>query len=219
KERACQRLPAGSQWTNTVTFSPDGKRVASAGGPNSLTAAVLVWDAATGKELLSIPMNDGRITALAFAPDGRTLAGANYEAVRLWDAATGAKLRDLRGHGNSEVERIAFAPDGQLLASGGRDRTVRLWDPATGAEVRRLQGDLIVQEALVLGTGQRVSVERIVLALTFSRDGKKLAVAASGDKTFRVWETATGKELPPIEGASSQVTALAFLPDNNTVLS
>jgi RNA polymerase sigma factor (sigma-70 family) len=221
RERAYLRLPAGSQWTNTVTFSPDGKRVAAAGGPNSLTAAVLVWDTATGKELLSIPMRDGRITALEFSPSGRTLAGANYEAVRLWDAATGATLRDLKGHGNSEVERIAFAPDGKLLASGGRDRTVCLWDPATGAMVRRLQGELARAPEFVDPGGFRLSVgnPRIVLALTFSPDGKKLAVAAPGDKTFRVWDTATGKELPPIEGEASQVTALAFLADGNTVLS
>jgi RNA polymerase sigma factor (sigma-70 family) len=220
KERACLRLPAGSQWTNTVTFSPDGKRVAAAGGPNSLTCTVLVWDAATGKELLSIRVFDGRITALEFSPDGRTLAGANYESIRLWDAATGAKLCDLKGH-QSEVERIAFAPDGKLLASGGRDRTVRLWDSATGAFVRRLQGELALAPEFVESNGFRFSPgnPRVVLALTFSPDGKKLAVAAPGDKTFRVWDTATGKELPPIRGEPSQVTALVFLPDGKTVLS
>src|SRR5262249_59146711 len=95
------------------------------------------------KEVLPMPVRDGRITALEFSPDGHTLAGANHEAVRLWDAATGATLRDLKGH-RAEIERIAFAPDGKLLASGSRDRTVRLWDPATGAEVRRLQGALVM---------------------------------------------------------------------------
>jgi RNA polymerase sigma factor (sigma-70 family) len=218
QELACIRLPTGCAWTDAVAFFPDGKRLVAANGTGWSPSGVTVWDPATGQEVQRFAVKEGQvsISTVAVRPDGRTLAGVTETSVRLWDAASGAELRELKGH-QGAIEQLAFAPDGQLLATAARDRTVRLWDPATGREVRRLDGKLALAPDVAVGglTGH----QRGVVGLAFSADGRTLAVAASADQTFRLWDVATGKELPPFPGENCQVTALAFLPDGKTILS
>ena len=69
------------------------------------------------------------VQALAFSPDGRTLAwsGRHDGLVSLRDATTGAEVVRFVGH-SAVVRGIAFAPDGTGLATGGDDRSIKLWD-------------------------------------------------------------------------------------------
>jgi RNA polymerase sigma factor (sigma-70 family) len=223
KERACFRLDTNGSWSATVAFSADGKLVATADTERGAKGSVVrIWEVDSGKEVRRLRARDGWLTAVAFAPDGRTVAGVTGSTIHLWDANTGEELRELKGH-TDEIEVIAFAPDGKTLASGGRDRALRLWDPATGAELRRAAGELVLVADVqrfddLLGFFPAVR-QRGVVALAFSPDGKTVAAAANKDKTFRMWETATGKELPSVEEGSCQVAALAFLPDGKTLVS
>jgi WD40 repeat protein len=103
----------------------------------------------------------GEIYALAFAPDGRTLAAAGSErTVKLWDASTG-ELRALLPHGQ-RCCAVAFSPDGAILACAGEGEVV-LWQPQTGERIATLPGHC----------GN-------VAALGFSPDGKLLACASEG---------------------------------------
>ena len=77
----------------------------------------------------------GPIFAVAFAPDGATLATVGGDGtVRIWDAGTGAELRHLTG----QISAVAFAPDGATLATGSSDGTARIWDARTGTELRQV---------------------------------------------------------------------------------
>ncbi|RYO78031.1 hypothetical protein DL764_010155 [Monosporascus ibericus] len=141
------------------------------------------------------------VNAVAFSPDGKTLASASSDTtVRLWDATTGAHRQTFEGHSDC-VNAIAFSPDGKTLASASGDTTVRLWDATTGAHRQTLEGH-----------------SDWVNAIAFSPDGKTLA-SASGDTTVRLWDAATGAHRQTFEGHSSWVNAVAFSPDGKTLSS
>jgi WD40 repeat protein len=107
-----------------LTLSPDGKLLASCGGPT-----VHVWEVATRTRVVELKSHKGPIPCVAFSPDGRLLAAADVreKAVWLWDVVAGKEVAPLEGHTDA-VYVVAFAPDGRTQASGGADGTTLLWD-------------------------------------------------------------------------------------------
>jgi WD40 repeat protein len=80
----------------------------------------------------------GRISSVAFSPDGNFLAtGSRDNSIRVWDMQTGTAVQTLIGH-KGGVTSVMFAPDGKQLASGSEDNTVRLWEVSTGKTMRTL---------------------------------------------------------------------------------
>src|SRR5262249_49362504 len=101
-----------------------------------MSGVVKLWDVASLTERATLAASEDKgflneVTAVAFAPDGRTLAVAAGRLVQLWDVATGGLVANLEGH-EKKVICLAYSSDGRRLASGGYDQTVRLWDLSAG---------------------------------------------------------------------------------------
>ncbi|WP_217213381.1 helix-turn-helix domain-containing protein [Streptomyces sp. AC550_RSS872] len=187
-------VPDGS--VRGVDFSPDGRTVAV-----SSLAAVRVWDVATGRLRHSFT-GLWDLEAVAFGPDGRTVAAVGFDGrVRVWDLVTG-RIRSTHD-GRAEGEGVVFSPDGRTYAAVRGDGSVQLRDVADGM-VRRTIRDAAG------GRGQVV----------FAPDGRTLAVASRQD-TVRVWDTASGAAARAAVTAGHRgrgVMTVALGPDGRTLV-
>ena len=191
------RLEGRTDYLDSVSFSPDGKTLASGSGDNTIK----LWDVATGKEITTLEGHSAGVNRVIFSPDGKTLAsGSGDKTIKLWDVATGKQITTLNRHSDN-VESVSFSPDGKTLASGSWDKTIKLWDVATGKEITTLN---------------RHSDK--VRSVSFSPDGKTLA-SGSFDNTIKLWDIATGKEITILKGDSDNVNSVSFSPDGKTLAS
>jgi serine/threonine protein kinase/WD40 repeat protein len=187
------RCKLGRIPVSDIVFSPDGQRVATA-----FSTEVKVWDAATGKPILSLQGNRNLVASVAYSPDGKHLAIASNGKelnVGLWDAATGQVTLALQWDAD-RVTSVAFSPDGKRLASGGGERgkpgEVKVWDLATGKEIFTLKGH---------PDGVR--------SVDYSPDGKLLA-SASAEGTVKVWDSQTGQETFTVEHPNKSLLKAAM---------
>lgn len=125
---------------------------------------------------------------LAFSWDSELLATSDVFTIRVWHVATGQQLLTL--HHANWIWRIAFSPDGKLLATSSIDQVAKIWDIATGKCLHTLEGE-------VDGC----------FAVTFSPDGRWLI--GGGDLSVKVWDTANWQQKITLTGHTEKVIAVA----------
>jgi WD40 repeat protein len=209
---------------NSVCFSPDGGRLASA----SADGTARVWDPATGLETRKFRRTFP--TCVCYSPDGRLIASAGEDGeVRLTEDAAGGNttvlkrkdpikapaprkdvsvLRnpfDLAPEDDAPAKPaawcVAFSPDGKRLASGGEEKVVRLWDVSERKEIQALNDH----------TGA-------IRGVCFSPDGLFLA-SGDDDGVVRLWDARTGRPIRSLEGHDGRVNGVCFSPDGRRLAS
>jgi RNA polymerase sigma factor (sigma-70 family) len=187
---------------SSVVFLSDGQHLATAGGDGWIR----IWQPTDGKETLRLGDGKGQPAAIALSPDGKVLAEANGEVLRLWDARTGKELRRIPCETvQHHPLPLVFAPDGAALATVAKDHSIRLYQAATGKETLTLPP---------LSEGVR--------CLAFAPDGKSLLAATGQGQggAIRVWELPGGRLVREVALRSSKglrVRPLIFAPDGRTL--
>jgi WD40 repeat protein len=196
-------LPQSGRVT-AVAFSKANVLAVASGEPGK-TGVVRLYDSKLNpKPIAEIPAHRDAIYALAFSPDGGTLATAGYDRViKLWSVAKPDKPTHVLQDHSDAVYSVAFHPNGKLLASGSADRAVKVWDTATGQRLYTL-GD----------------PTDWVYAVDWSPDGSKLA-AGGVDKSIRVWNATAegGKLVNSVFAHTRGVLKLLYSPDGGTLYS
>ncbi len=207
-KKAIRSQFAGSRHeVNCLAVSPDGRSLA-VGGDDRLVRLLRLgregssWAERAGASLATFRGHLVPVTALAFSPDGRTLASGDLAgSVRTWDPSSNPEFRALEEQPYA-IQDVAFSPDGKTVVSADY-RNVLVFDAGTGRKAAGFE------------------IDHWSFAMALSPDGRTLA---TGGQTgtgggppalIRLWDVASGRAigtLLPGEGAES-VTELVFSPD------
>ena len=160
-----------------VEPSKDGKYLFMANGKGEILRVDMA-DISRKPEKYDFSGTRGRITAIAFSPDGSQLdigtsSGSLYSVKMLSDVPVLSTLAGIHGTHTSGITKIAFSPDGNRVATASFDSQIKIWS---------LQEDLSKQQPVVLS-----DFDSWVMDLHFTNDGKKL-LASGADKTVRIWD-------------------------------
>jgi WD40 repeat protein/serine/threonine protein kinase len=184
-----------------LAWSPNGRHFAVSGASGSLK----VWEATSGRRVLTLKGHTDDISTALCSPDGRRLVTAGWDRnIKLWDAAPDApdlwagESHRLAGYSRRVSVVIALA-DGKRAVSGGDDGTFRVWDLHSGRELRRWVGSKYDRSVAV------------------TPDSKRLVVAGE-NSDIRVWDIESGRELRRFHPYQGVIRGLAVTPDGRHAL-
>jgi WD40 repeat protein len=191
----------GEATGSEILITPDGRFLICKGGAvfSLLGFKQTAPPAGAALVALKVHQRDGvppsSVEAVAFTRDGRLLAAASEEVIKVWDAKTHELCQTLRGH-EHWVKRLAFSPDGKQLVSACWARPIKIWDVVAGKELRTLNRHWDA-----------------VCGVAFSPDGKYLASGGSKDEAL-LWNATDFSELAALQlPRDESPLAVAFSPD------
>lgn len=176
---------------NSVSFSPDGKLIASA----SSDTTVKIWQP-DGRLVNTLKGHQDSVIDVAFSPSDEIIASVSEDnKIKLWNYQ-GTLLRTLVGH-QGGIHKVAFSPNGAIIATASGDKTVRLWSS---------QGKLL----------RVLNHTREVLTVIFAPDGKMIATGDRGGNV-RLWNQ-SGNLIRRFSAHSLPVRSIDFSPNNKAIV-
>jgi WD40 repeat protein len=197
-----------------VAWSPDGKRIAeaSAGRAGTDDAIIQIWDADNGDHVSFEVKQDDIAQSVSWSPDGKRIVTNIGGEVDVWDVDSGKKVYTCSERANP-ITRVSWSPDGKHIAAVGIDSRpagssyttipVLVWDANNG--------DLIYTHL--------VQDNSFGLDLSWSPDGKRIALAGMDDHTVQVWDANNGGNLYIYKGHTNGVRFVAWSPDGKRIAS
>ncbi|HZI63190.1 MAG TPA: WD40 repeat domain-containing protein, partial [Thermoanaerobaculia bacterium] len=182
-----RKLAGGhTKGVSSAAFDPSSSRLAT--GSGDLT--VVIWDAADGRPLLSLPGHAKGVPCVAWGRDGRRLASGDHDgAIRIWDASSGQLLKTLANPGGGGVDELAFVSDSTLVSKDFMASELRVWDlDSEGAP-------------LTVPSSQKG-----LISLALSGDRGLAAVA--GERGVEVFQTQDWKPVAQFEMAEARSVSL-----------
>ena len=181
----------------TVAFSPDGRRLITAGGRGNIPGQLKIWNVQTAQELKGISGIAG-VRAAAFSPTAPVFAAGDASgAITLRDAESAQEQVQVQAHPGG-VFGIAYSRDGKLLASAGADGA-KLWN-----------SDRLTKQREFVGHTDKV------IAVAFFEHGRSL-VTASADHSAKIWDLETGAATLTLKGHEAAIEAVAIAPDDGQI--
>lgn len=245
-------LTGHTKQVSYIVYSPDSKIIAT----GSYDGTIRLWDATTGTHQTTFASAVGGVRSLAYSPDGNIIVcGGGNGNVQLWDTQTLKLKSTLTGH-TERVKSIAYAPDGNTIVTGSSDGTVRFWDAATGKSKATLTGYMRINTAAYAPDGKTIVTgnqggmvhfwdvstaalqntfagdkDGIIFNITYSPNGKTIAVVSSYNDRVLVRDAKTGKHKATLEhfglidtiflllqNREYDIGPIAYSPDGKTIV-
>jgi WD40 repeat protein len=195
-----RRLTGFADRVLALNFSPDGKLLATGGGPPTQDGEIKIFDAATGKLVVDIKSgHSDTVFGVGFSPDGARLATCGADKfVKVFAVPSGKFIKSFEGH-THHVMDVAWKSDGKLLVSAGADNAIKVWDYDKGEQLRSFGN-------------HNKQITRLVFK------GKTSQVATcSGDQTVRFWDIDNGNGGLTIGGSNDYLYAVDVSSDGKVV--
>ncbi|MBU0973076.1 MAG: TIR domain-containing protein, partial [Proteobacteria bacterium] len=223
-----------------ISFSPDGKTLASSSNDGS----IIFWDLNTDTIQQRVITEEGvGINSVAFSPDGTEIAfGIENGDVFLWNVIEEKTTVTFQEHSDL-VTDLTFSPNGKKLASGSRDESVILWDLESHEPLHILKGHSAMvntvrfspdgkmlvsggSEGMIMAWNSETGVPyshftghtNSINTIAFSPGGRMLA-SGSADKSIFLWDLSTGEVRMTLKGHTESVRGLKFSPEGDLLAS
>lgn len=212
----------------SLAFNHDGTRLISGGSDKT----VRVWDPNAGLERMILRGHARPVISVAFSPDSQIIASASSDSVAmLWDAETGSEICTLP---RPSGERVAFSPNGSLLACGMMNGMIRIFEVASRQLIQEMQSHcyrvlslafLAHDDRLVCSgwgnyfevfdldspeTPMKLQGHDLFAYATTCRTPRGLIASGGLDCTVRIWQGNTGNPLSILQGHRDAVDSVAF---------
>jgi WD40 repeat protein len=199
--RLVRRFVGGQGSVFAGAFSPDGNQIVTGGGtghsgmPGPANAELRLWDVASGREIRQFRGHKRIVRSISFSADGKRILSVS-DVARLWDAQSGRQLFVWPKEDGQSVRGAELSNDGRSVLTNESDH-VSIWDTSSGKQLTNIQ---------------RPSRFGSFAAAHFSPDAKLVATSSS-DKTARIWDAGTGRQVQVFEGHTGYVLQARFSAD------